>query len=262
MRREEAVYKVLIEAAEVLTKCGDFVLIGGWVPEVLYPNKQHVGSLDVDLFLQPESIQSGIDLHQHLCRHHFHRSERDTPTQYVRQVPDIQLEVAVDLLTTPQYLGKRVRSLEIGGLKIESLPGLDLAHNHHDLVEIDVDRSGEHSRTLSIKVVRPEAFILIKSFPLDRRNKAKDAYDIAFVLQHHKSLNELAARMAPITETTTGEEAYTLLRHHFETLESNGPNQAAAFAKSAGLDSDQARQAAFLNAKELFTQVAICRGEF
>ena len=41
---------VLIEVLNVLGAFrDDIVLVGGWVPELLYPDRGHIGSLDVDL---------------------------------------------------------------------------------------------------------------------------------------------------------------------------------------------------------------------
>ena len=41
---------VLVEVLQVLGAFrDDIVLVGGWVPDLLYPNLGHGGSLDVDL---------------------------------------------------------------------------------------------------------------------------------------------------------------------------------------------------------------------
>ena len=50
----EAARSVMIELAHLLGEYRDhLVIIGGWVPELLFPvrDKRHVGSLDVDLAL-------------------------------------------------------------------------------------------------------------------------------------------------------------------------------------------------------------------
>jgi hypothetical protein len=144
------------------------------------------GTIDVDLVLPPNGVREGINLHEHLRKNSYRRSESPTPTRYLRSVPGSDLEVALDLLTTPIADGKKIQSLEIGGVTIGSLPGLDLALRCNDTVTITgEDLAGKH-RTLTVKVVRPEAFVLIKAYPLNRREKAKDAYDIAFVLQHYR----------------------------------------------------------------------------
>lgn len=46
----EAAHAVLIEVGNVLGAFrDDFVVVGGWVPELRYPNQGHMGTLDVDV---------------------------------------------------------------------------------------------------------------------------------------------------------------------------------------------------------------------
>ena len=48
---------VLIEVMNVLGVFRDkIVLVGGWVPDLLYPNSGHIGSLDVDLAISQTAI--------------------------------------------------------------------------------------------------------------------------------------------------------------------------------------------------------------
>ena len=35
----------------------EIVIVGGWVPELFYPNSGHPGSLDVDLAVSPKSTE-------------------------------------------------------------------------------------------------------------------------------------------------------------------------------------------------------------
>src|SRR5262249_25403398 len=48
---------VLIEGMGVLGSLRDhLVIVGGWVPELLFPNRGHMGSLDVDLAVAPTAL--------------------------------------------------------------------------------------------------------------------------------------------------------------------------------------------------------------
>jgi hypothetical protein len=54
-----AAYSVLIEIVRVLGEYRDnLVLIGGWVPQILFQNKSelHIGSIDIDLALNHKLI--------------------------------------------------------------------------------------------------------------------------------------------------------------------------------------------------------------
>ena len=53
----EASRSVLIEVANVLGAFRDeIVLIGGWVPDLRFPNRNHIGSVDVDWAVSPKAI--------------------------------------------------------------------------------------------------------------------------------------------------------------------------------------------------------------
>ncbi len=52
-----ASHAVLIEVANVLGAFrGQLVVVGGWVPELLFPNRRHIGSVDVDLAVAPDRL--------------------------------------------------------------------------------------------------------------------------------------------------------------------------------------------------------------
>ena len=56
-RENKAVFSVLIELAQILgTQKEQFVLVGGSVPSLLFENAipEHVGTLDIDLNLNPD----------------------------------------------------------------------------------------------------------------------------------------------------------------------------------------------------------------
>ena len=74
------------------------------------------------------------------------------------------------------------------------------------------------------RVVRPEAFVLIKAFAMDERLKAKDAYDVYFVVsQYPGGPKELGIRISSMLPNGLVEDAVQILRNKFAQLESIGP---------------------------------------
>ena len=56
--QKEAAYSVLGEIVNLLAPFAEDVrIIGGWVPLLLYPDKDHVGSIDVDVLLNQQNIK-------------------------------------------------------------------------------------------------------------------------------------------------------------------------------------------------------------
>ena len=55
--QKEAAYSVLGEISNLLSSFSDNTrIIGGWVPTLLYPNSEHIGSIDVDVLLNQLQI--------------------------------------------------------------------------------------------------------------------------------------------------------------------------------------------------------------
>ena len=56
--QKDAAYSVLGEIVNLLADYSDNLrIIGGWVPTLLYPDKEHIGSIDVDVLLNQQKIQ-------------------------------------------------------------------------------------------------------------------------------------------------------------------------------------------------------------
>lgn len=56
--QKDAAYSVLGEIVNLLEPFADDMrIIGGWVPSLLYPDSEHIGSIDVDVLLNQEKVQ-------------------------------------------------------------------------------------------------------------------------------------------------------------------------------------------------------------
>ena len=89
---------VLIEVMNVLGHYRDhLILVGGWVPELLLPNRGHMGSLDVDFAVDVRGIsQKQYDtILQRLIDAGYTRE----PNCFLRPVKGAQEPVKLDLIT-------------------------------------------------------------------------------------------------------------------------------------------------------------------
>lgn len=244
---------VLIEVANVLGAFRNhLVLIGGWVPEMLFPNRGHIGSLDVDFAVASTALADNAYetiLKRMLdagYRHHI------GPTRFVKDVPGAPEPVKVDLISGQYQTDQKSASIQVNELQLSSLKGIDLAFDASDEFEISGQMPDGMQNAVRVRIVRPEAFILIKAFALDERVNEKDAYDIAFVLQNEPNLATLAERLRPHIAKGLGREAYQILKGKFASLDSVGPSWAADATPGTGEDYEQLQRAAFENAQELF----------
>jgi hypothetical protein len=248
-----AAHAVLIELGNVLGMFRDhLVIIGGWVPELLYPERGHIGSLDVDLAVASTALsENAYDtfLQQMLNAGY---AQKTNPTHFVKSVPGAAEPVKVDIIAGQYALGQKHASIQLNELSINTVRGLDLAFEACDLMELRGAMPDGVQNSVFIRIVRPEAFILIKAIALNDRSKHKDAYDIAFVLRHHASLTDLSQRTSSLLSNELAQEGYDILKKKFASIEHVGPVWAAREAAQNGEDYEQTRRAAYENAQELF----------
>jgi len=257
MNAQEAARSVLIEVVNILGAFKkDIVIVGGWVPDLTYPNKKHVGSLDVDLAIGPGAI--GDDAYSSILARLKENDYSHTthPTRFHRNVPGVADPIKVDLITGEYVTAQKAETIQIDELSINCLRGIDLAFEACNEIFIEGTMPDGSRNIVRAQVVRPEAFILIKAFAMAERKKEKDAYDIAFVLNHYNpSLAVLANRMAVMVKSGLGAQAFQILVAKFATLQSVGPTWAAKVAEENGLDREQTQQAAFQDMQELFKEI-------
>jgi tRNA nucleotidyltransferase/poly(A) polymerase len=54
----EAAHRVLIEIVNILSEYKeDLLVVGGWVPDLLFPERGHIGSIDVDILLNHKKLK-------------------------------------------------------------------------------------------------------------------------------------------------------------------------------------------------------------
>lgn len=257
MNQQEAARAVLIEVVNILGAFkGDLVIVGGWVPDLLFPNHHHIGSLDVDLAVGPGAV--GQDAYSSILSRlqASNYSHSDGPTRFYRHVDGAPEPVKVDLISGEYVNDDKARAIQVDELKLNCLRGIDLAFEVCEETVIKGSMPDGAQTVVRARVVSPEAFILIKAFALAERDKPKDAYDIAFILANYQpSIAALAAKMAELVADGLGAEAYRTLTEKFATAGSVGPARVAEMTVGTGDDSEQAKQAAYQNAQELFREI-------
>jgi hypothetical protein len=259
MDQTAAAKAVMIEVMNILGAFrGQIVLIGGWVPDLRFPGRGHVGSLDVDLAIGPEAAAENAYASIMARLREGQYAVESNPTRFYRTVPGARDRIKVDVVTRQYRAGERMSAALVNELRVNSLRGVDLAFECCDEIQLSgIMPDGSHN-TVRAMVVRPEAFILLKAFALDERKKAKDAYDVAFTLRNYEpSLQVLADRVAPLVTHGLGQEAWSILTNKFQSIDSVGPLWAADVAATeAGLNREQEQQAAFQDSQSLFEAVS------
>ena len=245
---------VLLEVMNVLGAFrDDLVLVGGWVPDLLYPGRGHMGSLDVDLAVSRRAL--GENAYKTILgrMHEAGYSHHTSPTHFTKKVAGVDAPVKVDLVGGQYEGGVKAGTIQVDALELNTLRGLDLAFEVSREIEIRGTMPDGSRNAVRARIVGPEGFILIKAFALDERTRKKDAYDIHFVLRHHQpDVEALAGLVRPLLSNGLAREGYAILKAKFATLESVGPTWAATVAREQGEDFAQSQRSAFEYAQALF----------
>jgi hypothetical protein len=254
MKENEAARAVLLEVLNALGAMREeLVIVGGWVPDLLYPECNHIGSLDVDLAVSPKAIGGNAysTIRERLMQIGY--AMQSSPTRFLKQVPGLVNPIKIDLLTGLYVTQEKRDSILVDEIRINALRGIDLAFESSESITINGKMPDGSVNQVTARLVAPEAYILIKAIALDERAKDKDAYDIAFVLKHYQpSLADLAKKVYRISRSGIGKEALHLLQIKFRTFDSVGPVWASRVAVTAGDEAGQFQRAAFEDADLLF----------
>jgi hypothetical protein len=244
MNEVTACRSVLIEVLTILAKdLNNLAVVGGWVPELAFPDKGHIGSLDVDLALDATKLKplAYESIRRKLVDSGYQQS-LDMPNRFFRTIKGTSFQVKVDLITGEFLdLSAGGTHLQIQELAVWKARGVDLAFAFQQdvLVEGVLPDGGHNSVTAKLPTIA--AFLCIKAITLSERMKKKDAYDICFCIDNYSGgYKALADEFRGKLENKLIGEGIAILREKFARLDSIGPVWAAQTVEeaTAGTDPD------------------------
>lgn len=244
-----AARSVVIELVHLLGEYWEnIVLVGGWVPELLFSGigDPHVGSTDVDLALNhlkltDEGYKSIEDL---LLGRGYERGKQ--PFIFLRKVRvrGEERTVQVDLLAGEyEGTGKSHRHQRIQGGLARKARGCDLAFEAPIVATIEGELPGGDKDSVEVQVASMVPFLVMKAMALDDRLKEKDAWDIYYCLKNHPGgLDALAAEFQPHVEHGLVREGLEKIAKHFASGEHVGPKFVADFEELSDPEERAIRQ--------------------
>lgn len=258
-RTTAAVRSVLVEIGQILGGYrGKFAVIGGAVPWLLLNQSEmpHVGTMDVDLGLDAESLGDGeyARLVESLLGQGYRQQENLRRFQLVRTVPakdsGSDINVVVDfLMPRDANIAKNTPPL-IADFAVQRADGADLALRFYQLVAIDGEMPGGGVNNVRIAVASIPALLAMKGYAIANRLKQKDAYDIYFSVRNFPGgIEPLAEATRPLLEVETARIGYLHISQKFRTPEDFGPMSVMRFVDRpemlAGRTAEQWQQDAF-----------------
>jgi hypothetical protein len=264
-RATKAAHMVMLELVRMLGEYrDDMVLVGGWVPDLLFGNAQprHVGSTDVDLALNHATIDE--ERYRTILEHLLGRGYVQGPQPFIFfrsvTVDGQEIKVQVDLLSG-EYggVGKKHRHQPVQDLKSRKARGCDLAFEMAEDVRIEGTLPAGGKDSVTVKVAGAVPFLVMKGMALADRLKAKDAWDIYFCLRHFPGGNAaLAEAFRPHIQNKLVLEGLTKIQDKFQSPEHVGPTWCADFDEINDPDDRQVRiRDAFERVADLLKRLGI-----
>jgi len=227
------------------------VLVGGWAPYFILQEFgaaddgfRHVGSIDIDVALDPSSID--IQEYETIAkligvRGYVPRTDRSghaIPFSFLREVESAgRYAIAVDFLG-PEYggTGKSRRHQRVQpDLLARKARGTEIAFvsSFTKVLAGTLPDGGTTSR--SIRIADIVGSLTMKAMALGSRYKEKDAYDIyALIARFGDGPADVAARIKPSLNRGLVAEAVTIIDKAFASITETGPTWVADFLEPPG----------------------------
>jgi hypothetical protein len=262
-RSTEAVKSVLLEIGQILGSYkGKLVVVGGLIPWLLQNDEEmpHVGSLDIDLGLDPSALADGeyASLIK-LLKGQGYRQRNDLnpelkPFQLVRELPQedgsAPIEVVVDFLMQRNVKVAKNDPPLLEDFRVQGVNGTDLAIRLAENFRLSGSMPGGGTNTATISVCSIPAFLVMKGFAIQNRHKQKDAYDIYYVVRNYRDgIPALAEACRPVLNEPEGREGYGYIDGKFGAFDDYGPTSVRKFVEETDVlqerTPDQWQQDAF-----------------
>ncbi|HMO04738.1 MAG TPA: hypothetical protein PKC67_06440 [Kiritimatiellia bacterium] len=242
-RDVKAAYSVLIELGQVLGAWRDkFVVVGGAVPRLLFgdAHPQHIGTLDIDLDLNPEALADGeyATLVEALEKKGYERGvDGLKPFQLRRWVtmePGAPVGVLVDLLMPRGVKGDGNREKLIDGLRVQGADGGGIALTQNRLRTFEGRMPDGRTNKVALLVATIPALLVMKGYALVGRDKKKDAYDIYYSTRNYAGgPTALAAACLVLMEDAIARKGYESIAGKFRHPDDFGPATVRKFLEES-----------------------------
>ena len=233
--QKKAAHRVLVELVNIFKEYEDEIrIVGGWVPDLMFPGEGHIGSVDVDVLINHLTLEDeGYQNMSRILKKNGYVDHPDKYFSFIRtvEVEGISYDVDVDILAG-MYGGTQPkrRSQHVQGIKALKATGGNFAFDFPaQEINVEAERPDGAMDVAKVNVVAIVPYIIMKTAAMGR-GKAKDAYDIYFILKHYRGgVKALAKEFAPVSERNLVVEMKEKLKGKFASELHAGPKDVADF---------------------------------
>ncbi len=251
--QKEAAHRVLVELVNIFGEYEDDLrIVGGWVPDLMFPNEGHIGSVDVDVLINHLALQDeGYQNMSRILKSNGYKEHPDKYFSFVKTIiiDGVSYDVDVDILAG-MYGGTQMkkRSQHVQGIKALKATGGNFAFDFPgQKIKVEASRPDGAIDVAHVNVVAVVPYIIMKTAALGR-GKTKDAYDIYFLIKHYYGgVKELALEFSDVRDKNIVKEMKDKLSEKFRTIEHAGPCDVADFME---IEDEEDRQITLRDASE------------
>lgn len=233
--QKTAAHRVLVELVNLFQEYEEEIrVVGGWVPDLMFPKEGHVGSVDVDNMLDHLTLHDeGYQNMSAILKKNGYAEHPEKYFSFVKTVvvDGISYDVDVDILAG-MYGGTqpKKRSQHIQGIRALKATGGNFAFDFPaQKIRVEAERPDGAIDVANVSVVAVVPYIIMKTAAMGR-GKAKDAYDLYFIIKHYiGGVKELAKEFEPVREKKLVTEAKEKLAGKFASEKHAGPRDVADF---------------------------------
>ena len=233
--QKAAAHRVLVELVNLFDEYRDEIrIVGGWVPDLMFPGEGHVGSVDVDVLINHTKLKDSgyLTMSKILLRNGY----TEHPEKYFSFIKQVKIDgviydVDVDILAG-MYGGtqEKKRSQHVQGIKALKATGGNFAFEFApQTVKVEAERTDGALDVANVNVIAVVPFFVMKTAAMGR-GKAKDAYDLYFLIKHYSGgIEGLAHLFGDYKESKIIQEMKAKLNDKFASPDHAGPVDVAAF---------------------------------
>jgi len=235
-RLVSAAHSVLLELVHVLGEYkDDLIIVGGWVPALLFPSipDGHIGSVDIDIALDHRSVREDVYRTIKKLLESRGYEEAEQPYVFYRKlvVDGEEIVVEVDFLAGEYSgTGKSHRTQPVQDIRARKARGCELAFDLNKILTIDGSLPGGAHDSSTVRVASVVPFIVMKGMALNDRLKEKDAYDVYYCLKNYPGgLDTLIEEFKPHVGNGLVQEGLNKIAGKFASINHFGPKAIADF---------------------------------
>ena len=244
-RQIAAAHRVLVDVGQVLASFRDaIVVVGGWVPDLLFPSAEpkHIGSIDVDLAL--DAAQLSDNRYAELLKLLLDTRRYRAGDKMFQMVTDVDLgdgeapvTVNIEFLAPSDVKLTKNHPKLVDHFRVLQFPACAAAFQSPVDVEIAGAMVSGATNRVRVRVAALSDLIIMKAHAVEGRDKPKDVYDLCYCLDEYPGgITALVKEWQPRRGHPLVSTAVRILREKFRSVGDYGPQQLAMFHNSADPD--------------------------